>query len=60
MSMCGRLYPSFLKPLSLLGSASTVVNVEGNDLTENDSTFHTDVDRDLFNKLPLEEPVLFS
>jgi hypothetical protein len=36
-------------------SASTVVNVEaGNDLLENDSTFHTDVDRGLFDKLPLE------
>ena len=36
-------------------SASTVVNVEaGSDLLENDSTFHTDVDRGLFDKLPLE------
>ena len=40
-----------------LGSASaTSVTVEatGGDLVENDSTFHTDVDRGLFEKLPLE------
>jgi carboxypeptidase family protein/TonB-dependent receptor-like protein len=35
--------------------ASTTVTVEGGaDLTENDPTFHTDVDRQLFQKLPLE------
>ena len=27
---------------------------EGGDLVENDSTFHTDVDKNLFDKLPLE------
>ena len=39
-----------------LGAASTSVTVEasGGDLVENDSTFHTDVDRGLFEKLPLE------
>ena len=40
-----------------VGSASaTSVTVEatGGDLVENDSTFHTDVDRGLFEKLPLE------
>jgi hypothetical protein len=37
-----------------VGAASTVVNVTGSDLVENDSTFHTDVDRGLFDKLPLE------
>jgi hypothetical protein len=38
-----------------VGSASTVVDVTaGGDLTENDSTFHTDIDRGSFNKLPLE------
>ena len=39
-----------------VGSSSTVVNVEGEsgDLLENDPTFHTDVDRNLFQKLPLE------
>ena len=37
-------------------SSSEVVTVEGTaeDLLENTSTFHTDVDRDLFVKLPLE------
>jgi len=36
--------------------ASTTVTVEGagEDLLENDPTFHTDVDRGLFDKLPLE------
>jgi Carboxypeptidase regulatory-like domain/TonB-dependent Receptor Plug Domain len=44
-------------PISLkVGSASTSVTVEANggDLVENESTFHTDVDRNLFEKLPLE------
>jgi Carboxypeptidase regulatory-like domain/TonB-dependent Receptor Plug Domain len=37
-----------------VGAASTVIDVTGNDLVEDDSTFHTDIDRGLFNKLPLE------
>ena len=39
-----------------LGAAATTVNVteNGGDLVENDSTFHTDVDRGLFEKVPLE------
>jgi hypothetical protein len=38
-----------------LAGASTTVKVEGSgDLLENDPTFHTDVDRGLFQKLPLE------
>jgi hypothetical protein len=39
-----------------LENTSETVNVEatGEDLLENTSTFHTDVDRELFNKLPLE------
>jgi len=39
-----------------VASASTTVTVEagGADLVENDSTFHTDVDRGLFDKMPLE------
>jgi hypothetical protein len=38
-----------------LAGASTTVTVQGSeDLLENDSTFHTDVDRGLFQKLPLE------
>lgn len=46
--------PVTLKTILNVGRTSTVVNVEGNDLIEDDSTFHTDVDRDLFKKLPLE------
>lgn len=39
-----------------LASSSTAVTVaaDAGDLIENDPTFHTDVDRDLFNKIPLE------
>ena len=39
-----------------LGTASTSVTVEasGGDLIETESTFHTDVDRGLFDRLPLE------
>ena len=39
-----------------VGSSTTVVNVEAGDLLENTPVFHTDVDRGLFNKLPLETP----
>lgn len=40
--------------LSLAGS-STTVNVEGgSDLIENDSSFHTDVDRNVIDRLPVE------
>jgi len=40
-----------------LTSASSTVTVEGGgDLVESDSTFHTDLDRDLFQKVPLESP----
>ncbi len=39
-----------------LAGASETVTVEGGgaDLVESDTTFHTDIDRDLFNKVPLE------
>jgi hypothetical protein len=41
--------------LKIKGSEETVtVEAAGGDLLENDSTFHTDVDRDLFEKIPLE------
>lgn len=41
--------------LAMAGSATTVtVQAEGGDLTETEPTFHTDVDRALFDKLPLE------
>jgi hypothetical protein len=35
-------------------STSVTVEANGGDLVENDSSFHTDVDRNLFDKLPLE------
>ena len=39
-----------------IGTSATTVTVESNSgsLLENDSTFHTDVDRDLFKNVPLE------
>ena len=41
--------------LAVAGSTTAVtVEAEGGDLVENDSTFHTDVDKNLFDKLPLE------
>ena len=42
--------------MNLKVQSSEVVNVESSaaDLLENDPTFHTDVDKDLFDKLPLE------
>jgi Carboxypeptidase regulatory-like domain/TonB-dependent Receptor Plug Domain len=35
-------------------STQVTVQAEGGDLVENDSTFHTDVDKNLFDKFPLE------
>ena len=46
--------PITVKTSLSVGAASTVIDVTGSDLVENDSTFHTDVDRGLFDKLPLE------
>jgi Carboxypeptidase regulatory-like domain/TonB-dependent Receptor Plug Domain len=40
--------------LKVAGTTTTVTVESGGDLIENDSTFHTDVDRSLFDKLPLE------
>jgi hypothetical protein len=41
--------------LQVAGSNTQVtVEAEGGDLIENDPTFHTDVDKNLFDKLPLE------
>src|SRR5215472_9574588 len=41
--------------LQISGGAETVtVQGEAGDLLENDPTFHTDIDRQLFDKLPLE------
>jgi hypothetical protein len=46
--------PVTVKNVLTVGGESTTVEVTGSDLLENDSTFHTDIDRGLFNKLPLE------
>ena len=40
--------------LTVAGSSSSVTVEGGGDLLENEPTFHTDVDRALFDKLPLE------
>ena len=41
--------------LKVAGSAESVtVEANGEDLLENTPTFHTDIDRGLFDKLPLE------
>src|SRR5437588_9303966 len=43
--------------LRVAGSTESVtVEAAGGDLLENTSTFHTDVDRNLFDKVPLESP----
>jgi hypothetical protein len=46
--------PVTLKNTLAIGTAATTVTVNGQDLIENDSSFHTDVDRSLFAKVPLE------
>jgi len=49
--------PITLKLALQVAESSTTVTVEGEtggDLVENDPTFHTDVDRGLFDKIPLE------
>src|SRR5437867_7016315 len=50
--------PTTVPIILKIGTAATSITVEatGSDLLENDSTFHTDVDRGLFEKLPLESP----
>jgi len=40
--------------LKLTSSETVTVESDSADLLENDSTFHTDVDKNLFDKLPLE------
>ena len=56
MWMCVRLCQSLLDIGLKLGTASENITVEatGADLVETEPTPHTDVDRDLFDKLPLE------
>jgi hypothetical protein len=47
--------PVTLKVSLQVSTSSTTVTVEaGGDLLENDSTFHSDIDRDSFQKIPLE------
>jgi Carboxypeptidase regulatory-like domain/TonB-dependent Receptor Plug Domain len=48
--------PTSLQIELKLGTAATSITVEANgaDLLENESTFHTDVDRGLFERLPIE------
>jgi Carboxypeptidase regulatory-like domain len=46
--------PLQLKITLTIEPVGTTVTVEAGDLLELQPTFHTDVDRDLFNKLPLE------
>lgn len=47
--------PANVKISLQVTSSSTTVTVEaGADLVENDSTFHVDIDKELFDKLPLE------
>ncbi|RXH58839.1 TonB-dependent receptor [Granulicella sibirica] len=40
--------------MTIAGSSTEVTVDAGADLTENDSTFHTDIDRAIIDKLPLE------
>jgi hypothetical protein len=40
--------------LQIEGASQTVTVESGGDLIEDDPTFHTDVDRDMFTKVPLE------
>ncbi len=47
--------PVIVNPSLSVGAASTTVTVEGGrDLIENDPTFHTDIDRNLIDRVPLE------
>src|ERR1700756_4731399 len=48
------IVPVSLNIAMKVSTTSTTVTVQGEDLIENDPTFHTDVDRGLFQKLPLE------
>ena len=46
--------PTTVQVSMKIGTAVQTVNVEAKDLVENESTFHTDIDRGLFDRLPLE------
>ena len=46
--------PTKIEVALKIGTSATTIKVEANDLVENDSTFHTDVDKNLFDRTPLE------
>ncbi len=46
--------------LQIEATASTVTVEASGDLVETDPTFHTDVDRDMFIKVPLESSIIFA
>ena len=46
--------PMALNESLKIGAADQSIDVEAADLTENSSVFHTDLDREMFSKLPLE------
>lgn len=46
--------PIALKNSLSVSAAATTITVSGQDLIENDSTLHTDIDRGMFAKVPLE------
>lgn len=46
--------PLTLKNSLRVGAAATTVTVSGQDLIEDDSTLHTDIDRGMFARIPLE------
>jgi hypothetical protein len=48
--------PVSLEIVLKVGAATQTVTVEANTLVENTSTFHTDVDQGIIDKLPLESP----
>ena len=52
--------PITLKNTLAVGEASTVIDVTASDLLENDSTFHTDIDRDCVQQTSVGEPVFFA
>ena len=52
----GSTVPVVLSESLKIGTAANVVDVDAGDLLESSSVFHTDLDRALFQKLPLETP----
>src|SRR5271156_2279987 len=42
--------------LAVGGSSDTVTVEAGGDLVENDSTFHSDIDKNMTDRIPLESP----